>query len=71
MANMSELEDQLHGWTPKAVVQACMRDIACLMLGECPASGLPLIYDNPLSDAPRGRLSCEICDCFGYWTPDR
>jgi hypothetical protein len=47
------------------------REIAALMLGLCFDSGLPLVYDNPYSDVPPGRLSCEMCDCFGWPTCPR
>lgn len=57
-----------HGYTPEDVVKFAMRDIAALMLGVCPDSGQPLVYDNPYSDAPRFRLSCDMCDCFGYYS---
>jgi hypothetical protein len=58
-------------WTPEAIVAHYMSEIAALSLGKCPASGEPLVYDNPHSEAPRYRLSCDMCDCFGYWTPKR
>ena len=38
----------------------------CLRQGICPDSGDRLVLDNPYSEAPYGRLSCEMCDCFGY-----
>lgn len=53
-------------WTPHAVLVHHMEEIAALTLGLCPASGEPLVFDNPYSDAPRNRLSCDMCDCFGY-----
>ncbi len=45
-------------------------EAAALAKGRCPASGQPLILDNPHSDGAReGMMSCEVCDCFGY-TPE-
>ena len=44
------------------------REIASLMLGICPASGLPLVYDNPVANVRPGRLACDMCDCFGWPT---
>ena len=32
----------------------------------CPHSGEILLFDHPHSDAPPGRMSCALCDCFGF-----
>lgn len=36
---------------------------ALLKKGLCPDSGLRL---HPDGEGPVGRLSCDMCDCFGY-----
>ena len=53
-------------WTPEEIAAEEARRNESVQKGICPDSGEPLIFDNPLSDAPQGTRSCEMCDCFGY-----
>jgi hypothetical protein len=60
----------MRNWTAEEIAKEEQRREACVNQGMCPDSGEKLIFNHPLSDCPPNRLSCGICDCFGY-PPER